>query len=232
MYCFAFQGYEKEGSSIFLTNPRITASKQCMCGHKCEKPSAGVPPFLTVLLVGGTSPNPLGHDKHAAAHSKNASYPGNFRIPLEDAKSGGFSDPRNTALMKMFNLINVGERAGSGIPSIFRIWEKQKWITPTLTEELSPERITLYLPIGGDKKSAIKTSDKKPAIKSNSKISSHHKEVIIEYLTAHVSASAAEIGTILELKSSRVRELLSDLLKQGYIVSEGSNRNRIYKLKA
>lgn len=54
------------------------------------------------------------------------SNPGNFRIPLEDAKSGGFSDPRNTALMKMFNLINVGERAGSGIPSIFRIWEKQK----------------------------------------------------------------------------------------------------------
>lgn len=160
------------------------------------------------------------------------SNPGNFRIPLEDAKSGGFSDPRNTALMKMFNLINVGERAGSGIPSIFRIWEKQKWITPTLTEELSPERITLYLPIGGDKKSAIKTGDKKPAIKSNSKISSHHKEVIIEYLTAHVSASAAEIGTLLELKSSRVRELLSDLLKQGYIVSKDSNRNRIYKLKA
>ena len=144
-----------------------------------------------------------------------------FRLKMQ--KAAVFLIPRNTALMKMFNLINVGERAGSGIPSIFRIWEKQKWITPTLTEELSPERITLYLPIGGDKKSAIK---------SNSKISSHHKEVIIEYLTAHVSASAAEIGTILELKSSRVRELLSDLLKQGYIVSEGSNRNRIYKLKA
>ena len=74
MYCFTFQGYEKKASSIFLTNPRITASKQCMCGHTCEKLSAGVPPFLTVLLVGGHPPIPLGHDKHAAAHSKNASY--------------------------------------------------------------------------------------------------------------------------------------------------------------
>lgn len=31
---------------------------------------------------------------------------------------GGESDPRNKALMKMFNLINIGERAGSGVPNI------------------------------------------------------------------------------------------------------------------
>jgi len=39
------------------------------------------------------------------------SNPGDFRIELADAKSGGVSDPRNGALMKMFNLIDVGERA-------------------------------------------------------------------------------------------------------------------------
>ena len=78
MYCFTFQGYEKKASSIFLMNPSITASKQCMCGHTCEKLSAGVSPFLTVLLVGGYPPIPLGHGKHAAAHSKNASYLSDF----------------------------------------------------------------------------------------------------------------------------------------------------------
>ena len=35
---------------------------------------------------------------------------------------GGESDPRNKALMKMFNLINIGERAGSGVPNIFNVW--------------------------------------------------------------------------------------------------------------
>ena len=33
-------------------------------------------------------------------------------------KLGGESDPRNKALMKMFNLIGIGERAGSGVPEL------------------------------------------------------------------------------------------------------------------
>ena len=36
---------------------------------------------------------------------------------------GGESNPRNKALMKMFNLINIGERAGSGVPNIFNVWQ-------------------------------------------------------------------------------------------------------------
>ncbi len=40
-------------------------------------------------------------------------------------RKGGESDPRNKALMKMFNLINIGERAGSGVPNIFSfcLWQ-------------------------------------------------------------------------------------------------------------
>lgn len=44
--------------------------------------------------------------------------PGAFRISVQEALVGGVSDPRNESLIKMFNLINVGERAGSGLPSI------------------------------------------------------------------------------------------------------------------
>ena len=33
-----------------------------------------------------------------------------------------WSDPRNGTMLKMFNLIDIGERAGSGIPNIFRVW--------------------------------------------------------------------------------------------------------------
>ena len=47
------------------------------------------------------------------------SNPGAFRIEIETAKSGGVSDPRNSALLKMFNLIDIVERAGSGIPNIY-----------------------------------------------------------------------------------------------------------------
>lgn len=43
-------------------------------------------------------------------------------------------------MLKMFNLIDIGERAGSGIPNIFRVWREQNWTTPEITEQLEPER--------------------------------------------------------------------------------------------
>ena len=62
------------------------------------------------------------------------SNPGDFRIDIDAAKSGSVSDPRNGTLMKMFNLIDVGERDGSGIPSIFGVWKQHGWDEPVITQ--------------------------------------------------------------------------------------------------
>ena len=76
---------------------------------------------------------------------------------------GGESDPRNKSLMKMFNLIDIGERAGSGVPNIFNVWEDEGWEEPVIEERFDPDRTVLSLSF--KKKQAIKTSDKKQAIK-------------------------------------------------------------------
>ena len=47
----------------------------------------------------------------------------------------------------MFNLIDIGERAGSGIPSILYVWKKQGWSEPTITQTFNPNRIILSLPL-------------------------------------------------------------------------------------
>lgn len=39
-------------------------------------------------------------------------------------------DPRNKSLMKMFNLIDIGEHAGSGVPNIFNVWEELSFLFP------------------------------------------------------------------------------------------------------
>ncbi len=156
------------------------------------------------------------------------SNPGGFRIDVEAAKSGGVSDPRNSALIKMFNLVDIGERAGSGIPNIFSVWKKQGWNAPTISESFEPERIILSLEIlrSGDKKAAIKSGDKKTATKT-----AMHKQAIIEYLTENVSAKSAEIAQLLGLKLSRVKEILNDMIADDVVVSEGGNRNKTYRLK-
>mgnify|MGYP002513160957 CR=1 FL=1 len=56
--------------------------------------------------------------------------PGYVRTGKKQMRLGGESDPRNKALMKMFNLINIGERAGSGVPNIFNVWADEGWEEP------------------------------------------------------------------------------------------------------
>ena len=76
--------------------------------------------------------------------------PGAFRINVQEALVGGVSDPRNESLIKMFNLINVGERAGSGLPSIRTVWQKQGWQEPEIAESFNPDRTTLVLPFAAN----------------------------------------------------------------------------------
>ena len=146
--------------------------------------------------------------------------PGSFRIEIDAAKSGGISDPRNGAMLKMFNLIDIGERAGSGIPNIFRVWREEGWTAPEITEQLEPERTMLTLLL-------TKRDDKKTTIKSM-----RQKEGIINYLTDHISAKNSDIAELLGVKSTRVKKLLSELITEGVVVAEGGNRNRTYKLKS
>ena len=166
------------------------------------------------------------------------SNPGGFRIDVEAAKSGGVSDPRNSTLIKMFNLIDVGERAGSGIPNIFSVWNKQDWPAPVISESFEPDRITLSLVIGksDDKKASIKTDDKKAAGKTGDKKATAktiaHKQTILVYLTENIFAKSSDIADLLGLKPTRAKELLVEMVNDGLLMTEGENKNRIYKLKA
>ena len=153
------------------------------------------------------------------------SNPGIFRIEIDAAKSGGVSDPRNGAMLKMFNMIDVGERAGSGIPNIFRVWHDQGWYEPTFLQSFDPDLTVLSLhlsPIGSGK-SAIKIGDKNKTAK---------RQLIIEYLTDHPDAKSAEIAEYIDLKPSRVRDYLLELIKENIVITSGGNRNRTYRLKS
>ena len=120
---------------------------------------------------------------------------------------------------KIHNLIDIGERAGSGIPLIFSAWHKQGWAMPAVTEQADPERTVVKLLFE-------KTADKKSAI------STRVKETILIYLTDHAEAKAAAIAEHIGLKPSRTRDYLSELVSEGSVVAEGSNRNRTDRLKS
>lgn len=169
--------------------------------------------------------------------------PGSIRTGKAQMLKGGISDPRNKALMKMFNMINIGERAGSGVPDIFSVWEQEGWQAPEVTEEFGPDRTLLVLPLiskkrrkSGDKKTAIKSGDKNSAgsieVKPQKDIPQRKQEQyerILAYMEKFVEYRTTDFEMLLGLKSSRVRELLGELVDQGEIIRTGSNKNRRYK---
>jgi ATP-dependent DNA helicase RecG len=75
------------------------------------------------------------------------SNPGRLRIPLLRLYEGGVSDPRNPNLQKMFQMLGLGEKAGSGFQKILRAWKEQGWIEPLVTEKLDLEITTVKLPM-------------------------------------------------------------------------------------
>ena len=85
--------------------------------------------------------------------------PGYIRTGKFQMQRGGESDPRNKGLMKMFNLINIGERAGSGVPDVFRTWDEQGWEEPIIEERYGDAARTCLL-LSFAEKQAKKTSEK------------------------------------------------------------------------
>lgn len=72
--------------------------------------------------------------------------PGDIRIGLEAALGGGISDPRNVTIMKMFGLVDIGERAGSGIPDFINTWQKYVEFNPEYAISHNPDRTKLTIP--------------------------------------------------------------------------------------
>ena len=42
-------------------------------------------------------------------------------------------------------LINIGERAGSGVPNIFNVWNDEGFVEPEIEERFDPDRTILTL---------------------------------------------------------------------------------------
>ena len=140
--------------------------------------------------------------------------------------------------MKMFNLIGIGERAGSGVPDIYSVWEQQGWKRPEVIEEYGPDRTILKLSFvkSMDKKALIKSVDKKTLIKSADKKKLTNKtrqqlEKIMECIEPDREYRIAEIAEVLGVKETRARELVRELIRLKKIEAMGKNKGRRYRLK-
>ena len=156
------------------------------------------------------------------------SNPGSFRVPLDTAKSGGVSAPRNPAMARMFRFVDVGEYTGGGIPNLYRIWKSEGWPEPVFSESCSPDRVSLTLYMtsrSNDGENAV--AGKQVPLSALSQ-----RQLLIDYLTDHPTSDLFALSKSLGTSLSRTESLLQQLADEGIVVVEAGQGNRLYKLKA
>ncbi len=160
--------------------------------------------------------------------------PGSIRTGKDQMLKGGVSDPRNKNILKMFNLLGIGERAGSGIPDIYQVWDDQGWEKPIVGEFYNPDRTRLSLAFM--EKQADKTSEQNKRTKQANRTSEQSKRrkteenysLIKKYLAENGLCKTGDIARYIGLSTARTRAILGEM--QG-ITYEGTTNNRKYKLE-
>ena len=171
--------------------------------------------------------------------------PGNLRIPFEIAKRGGESDQRNPVIHKIFALVGLGERTGSGLNMIVKVWDNKKWEEPLLSEVYGLERTNLILQMTNRLKSNppielheneqhIYVCDtKNPLIKStNSPLINLSKTQtnILEIVARNRYIKVDEIAKLLELKPNTIKKNIKKLKEYKILAREGTTRNGMWKV--
>ena len=114
-------------------------------------------------------------------------------------------------------IINIGERAGSGVPNIFNVWADEGWEEPVIEERFDPDRTVLTL--------SFKQYDDKKRTKT-----AKQQEKILNYMEIDKGYRLQDFCKLLGLKETRIKEILKPLISQGKILVIGNNKDQRYKI--
>lgn len=156
--------------------------------------------------------------------------PGYIRTGKDQMLKGGISDPRNKALMKMFNIIGIGERAGSGVPDIFDVWESQHWKEPVVEEQYNPDRTILTLSFVERKVSRNQEHPKYQTDTLDDTLKDTLEFRILTLLKENPKIKQQEVGETLGVSIASVKRSMKKLTDAEKIQREGGKRNGIWRV--
>jgi len=147
-------------------------------------------------------------------------HPGVLRVPAAKALRGGLSDCRNPSLQKMFLMIGLGEKAGSGMAKIQQGWQHTGG-TIRLEDSVEPFDYTLlkldFPPTTGD------TLEKTLGITPEKKLEKTPEKILL-LLKSHPDMSVAEIATHLNKSNSAIDRAIRKLKSEGRLKRIGSDK--------
>jgi predicted HTH transcriptional regulator len=159
-------------------------------------------------------------------HEIKIANPGICRPEITEIFEGNVSDPRNPILFKMFAMIDLCERSGSGVFNLVKLWEKAGWEKPNLHTDFDTDRTTLTIPVIVEEKSEDSTNqgfkdtndtnnDTNDTNDTNDDVKRTNR--ILSLLINNNKISTKEIANILNISVITVKRSIAQLKESGIV---------------
>ena len=157
------------------------------------------------------------------------SNPGTMLVSRDQYYTGGESVCRNQSLQKMFSMLGVAEKAGSGTDKIMKGWREANWRSPNIEELQTPDKVVLTMPmesfLSEDTKSKLTA---KFGIIANS--FDHNVLMTLALVSDEGYVTNTRLRYSLNLHKSEISNMLKLMTQKGLLVSEGYGRGTRYAL--
>lgn len=125
---------------------------------------------------------------------------------------GGDSQARNKNILKIFSLVNIGKRAGSGFPLILSATEDENLPTPTIEESFNASQTKLIFYV--NKLANENVPENVPNEVPNNFLNESTDELkLIKYIKAHPNATRAELATYINKSYKTVQRIVKSSTK-------------------
>lgn len=159
------------------------------------------------------------------------SNPGTLLVSRDQYYTGGESVCRNKSLQKMFSMIGVAEKAGSGTDKIMKGWREANWRSPNIEEQQEPDKVVLTMPMVSFLSDEAKAKlTEKFGITANS--FDHNVLSILALASDEGYVTNVRLRYSLNLHKSEISDLLKLMTQNGLLISEGYGRGMRYVLPA
>lgn len=157
------------------------------------------------------------------------SNPGTLLVSKDQYYTGGESVCRNKSLQKMFAMLGIAEKAGSGSDKILKGWRESNWRSPRIEEQTGPDKVTLFMPM-----ESLLSDNAKQRLTEQFGFSANsfdHRVMSVLALAIDEDYVTNErLRYSLDLHKSEISDLLKLMVKNELLVSEGYGRGTRYYL--
>jgi len=155
--------------------------------------------------------------------------PGLLLITPQQLWLGGQSVPRNQTLLHLFTLLRLGEKEGSGGPTMRQVWREQHWRAPRIKEDV--EHSTTHLQLATE--SLLPDRSVAALVERFGEAFTRQDELGRTILVTAEAEGSTTHARIRELSDAHPRDItakLAELVRLRLLESEGKTRATVYRI--